>query len=566
MADEKHHVGALLIDRNAGGEESLDRLQNAHGELPETATRQTPHGSVVHFFEAPLVPVEARWDVARGVEWIGPADASRYAETLGLNGDGLAPLPRWIADVVRRYDAHTETSVLADSARFLQRHGPRIRYVPAWKTWLVYSGGRWEIDETNRVMDLAQDVPREIAKAIATTADRENRVRLEKHLLSVESPRALAEIVRGAEFQPGVAVAPSLLDANPWVLNCPNGTLDLRTFELKPHAPGNLLTRMTNAPCDLAAAAPMWDRFLTVCIPDPEVRSYTQRAVGYSLTGTQKERVFFAMHGRGRNGKSVFFGALRHAFGSYSHHAAMETFLRIDRAGPREDIADLHGPRFVTAIETTEGRSLNERLLKEITGGEPLNTERKYQRRFTFQPQCKIWFGLNELPTTSGALSMRDRLRAVEWPTRFWKDEDDESEHGDAELKADDSILEKLESEATGILAWAIRGAQEWQRQGLGLPTKVREATTDYFETATLDSLAGFIAAQCTIAPKAEYACKEFFDDYTVWCAKNGEKPYSIQRVKNVMTGRGYKHAATKAGKFWIGLRNVSQGVLGDGA
>src|SRR5947208_2185493 len=74
------------------------------------------------------------------------------------------------------------------------------------------------------------------------------------------------------------------LDQNPWLLNCANGTVDLKTGELRGHDPKDLITKLAPVPYDPDARSPLWDSVIRRALPDEQVRTYFQKLAGYTLT------------------------------------------------------------------------------------------------------------------------------------------------------------------------------------------------------------------------------------------------------------------------------------------
>jgi putative DNA primase/helicase len=114
-----------------------------------------------------------------------------------------------------------------------------------------------------------------------------------------------------AQSMPGIPVQPIQLDSDPWLLNCPNGTLDLRVGVLRPHERNDLLTRCLPVEYDPQAQCPGWLKFLNVIMAgNGNLIGFLQRAIGYSLTGAIREHVLFILYGIGRNGKSTLLNTL----------------------------------------------------------------------------------------------------------------------------------------------------------------------------------------------------------------------------------------------------------------
>src|SRR5205823_34233 len=188
-------------------------------------------------------------------------------------------------------------------------------------------------------------------------------------------------------------------DADAWLLNVANGTLDLRTGTLRPHDAADCLMALAPTPYEPSAACPQWERFITTSMQDDrELATFLQRAAGYSLTGDTREQVLFFCHGPGQNGKTVFLETLAAVLGpDYAAAAAFTTFLaqRRDGAAPSPDVARLRGTRFVTASEAASTRPFDEPLLKELTGGDTVLARFLNENPFEFRPAFKLWLRAN---------------------------------------------------------------------------------------------------------------------------------------------------------------------------
>ena len=146
----------------------------------------------------------------------------------------------------------------------------------------------------------------------------------------------MRESVTLAASEQGVAVTPDQLDADPWLLNVKNGTIDLRTGELKPNRRADLITRLAPVTYELDATCPVFEAFLQRVLPDAEVRAFVQRATGYSLTADVSERILLILIGFGRNGKSTYLEALRAALGDYALRMPAESlFAKRDGGHPK---------------------------------------------------------------------------------------------------------------------------------------------------------------------------------------------------------------------------------------
>jgi putative DNA primase/helicase len=202
-----------------------------------------------------------------------------------------------------------------------------LRYVHPWRKWLVYREGRWAADDTGELERAAKETVLSIYQEALTAASDTERQALAKWAARCESHGALQAMIHLAASEPGMAIVPSQLDADPWLLNVLNGTVDLRTAELKPHAAADLITKVAPVTFDPRQEAPTWAAFLNSILPDLELQAFLQRAVGYTLTGDTGEQVLFFLHGKGCNGKTTFLETLRGLLGDYGLQADISTFV-----------------------------------------------------------------------------------------------------------------------------------------------------------------------------------------------------------------------------------------------
>ena len=264
-----------------------------------------------------------------------------------------------IASSVCRYDPASPLLVLnltdlGNAERLAAFAGRDLRYVYLSDTWLRWTGRRWRKDETGEAQRRAQDTVRELARLAQGIEDDKRRSAVAAFALGSESARRLDAMVRLARCR--LPVTPEQLDRDPWLLNCGNGTLDLRTAELRPHRRDDLLTKLAPVDFDPGAVCPLWEAFLDrVMEGNAGLVDFLQRAVGYSLTGSVAEQVLFLLHGVGANGKSTFIETVRALLGDYSTQADFTTFLSQRGEGVRNDVARLVGARFVSAVEAEGG-------------------------------------------------------------------------------------------------------------------------------------------------------------------------------------------------------------------
>jgi len=430
---------------------------------------------------------------------------------------------------------------LGNAERFVAQHGEDVRYCFPWRKWVVRTGARWERDEAGRVHRLAKGRVRGIYREASDADDEARRKALAKHAAASESETRIRAMIELAKSE--VPVSPDDLDADPWLLNVLNGTIDLRTGKLREHRREDLITKIAPVEYDPHAKAPVWEAFLERVLPREGLRGFVQLATGYSATGDTSEQCMFIHHGPGANGKSTFQETIAAALGDYAMRTPTETLLVKRSGGVPNDVARLKGARFVTASETEEGRRLAESLVKDLTGQDTISARFMWAEWFDFKPTHALHLSTNHKPEIRGTdPAIWRRIRVVPWTVTI------------SPAEQDRKLAEKLRDELPGVLAWIVRGCLRWQREGLQAPEEVRQATRGY--RAEMDVLAAFLADCCVRNEDEEAFAGELWGAWKRWCEETGEQAGSQKRFGGRLAERGFlNHRDSKTGrKVWSGL------------
>ena len=434
-----------------------------------------------------------------------------------------------------------------NAARFVRDHGDVVRFDWTAGRWLVWDGKRWAPDDDGQTERLATLTVRRMYAEAATIEDKDTRKAAIRWPLSCEGDYRLRAMLRRAQSHERVVTRQDRLDRSGWLLNCSNGTLDLRTGELRAHDPADMLTKLVPVAYNPDAQAPRWERFeREISSDDAELIRFKQRAFGSALTGDCREQVIFINWGTGANGKSTELGAIREVLGpDYALRTPTKTLLVNRSEGIPNDVARLRGARFVAAFEPEGGRRLAESLIKEFTGGDPIAARFLHHEYFEFIPEFKLFLCTNHKPVIRGSdHAIWRRIRLIPYTLTL------------AEEDQDKTLPEKLRAEAEGILAWLVRGCLAWQAEGLGKPEAVREATASYRDE--MDVLGGFLTDSCIMGPELTATASLLHTAYLTWCETNGEKPISKTALGLALQERGLTATRIRQGasvhRAWRGI------------
>lgn len=444
-------------------------------------------------------------------------------------------------------------SDIGNARRLASRHGADLRYCSQLGGWFVWDGTRWEADGTFEVERRAKEtVVATFRRALSIDDDDKQKDKFVAFAMRSQNEARIRAMINLARSEVPIAVRAAALDADPWLLNVRNGTLDLRTGVLRSHRRTDLLTKLAPVVYDAHSHSDVWEHFLDQLTGgDRELRDYLQRAVGYSLTGATSEEVMFLLLGPGGSGKSTFVEAIKATLGDYVMTADFETFLKRSASGsPRNDIARLNGARFVVACEVDEGKALAEGVVKTLTGSDTVTARYLYKEAFEFKPRFKLWLVANHAPEVSAFDSgMWRRIRQIPCRNAI------AAEKQDPKVKA---MLQDSSKAGPAILKWAVDGCLAWRREGrLCVPKSVVEATNDY--RADMDPLKDFIEEHCVLAPDKSWASEGITQAYQLWAEGVGARRLSPKQLGQALRSHGCSSSKitkgpTKGCACWLGI------------
>lgn len=453
---------------------------------------------------------------------------------------------------------------LGNAERFARRMINRLRYA-ATLGWLWWDGHRWSREGADEVaLRLAFDVARAIQNEAQVVRDRGLDVEVEPGSAkrpavmlsdkierwgraSESASRLHATLKLASAF---LATAVSAFDADPLAINVLNGTLridpdrpDGDMVTLHPHNPADLITLLAPVIYDPQATAPNFDRFLGEVLPDPNVRRFLAAWSGYSLTGLTDEQVLVFLFGSGRNGKSTLVDLVGDVVGDYGAVIPPETFAGDGRvrgaAQASPDLASLPGKRFVRTSEPGMGAKLDESLLKQVTGGEPITARHLNRDFFSFKPVFKLTMSGNHRPVVRGAdEGIWRRIKLVPFTVTV--------------PTPDPNLGRRLRGELSGVLNWILDGLRDYLDHGMPWPDQVIQATREYREDS--DPLGRFLEDATVNDTGTRTSATRLHKVYVAWCRSTGEPSWSIKGLGGAMKDRGFTSLRSN-GMHWLDLR-----------
>jgi putative DNA primase/helicase len=462
-------------------------------------------------------------------DWL---EAGHTAEELQKLVVSYGRLPEELTQTVEDGIRPPAFSDEALALQFAERHADDLRYVAAWGRWLSWTGTHWRFDDTLQAFDHARIICREAAAACNET----------KVASAIASAKTVAAVERLARADRRLA-AIDQWDSDPWLLNTPQGVVDLRTGERADHKSSYYMTHITAAAP--GGRCPLFLAFLaTITDNDKALQAYLQRVLGYALTGRTSEHSLFFGYGTGANGKGVLVNTVAKIMGTYHKTAPIETFTASNTDRHPTDLAGLRGARLVTATETEEGRRWAESRIKTLTGGDAISARFMRQDFFEYTPAFKLFITGNHKPgLRSVDEAIRRRLHLIPFAVTIPPE------------KRDQQLGEKLKKEYPGILAWMIEGCLRWQAMGLQPPKAVVDATAAYL--AAEDAITAWIDEKCERDPSAWESSSNLFASWKFWAETNGEPPGSVKRLSQHLEARGFVPARRNTARGFLGIKAI---------
>ncbi len=325
-------------------------------------------------------------------------------------------------------------------------------------------------------------------------------------------------------------------DANPDILVCKNGTLEIPNRSIRGHEKTDYCTSRVEFDYDARATAPTWERFFQQRIP--EAAFFLQEFAGYALTTDTQFELAVWLFGPPGCGKSTFIEGMLSMLGE---RAGLVGLADIERS--RFGLDNVAGKTLLYATEQPAMFMQASNVVNALISGEMVKIDRKFREPLTLVPRAKLLWAMNELPRIPEAGSgLFRRVKVVEFPAL-------------EEKKRDPKVKAMIKNEGAGILNWALDGLDALrQDHSFSIPSCVREAT-DQFQKAN-DVPAAFIEDQMVRDLAGSISASQLYDAYRNWCIANGHKPQSSTSLAMDWKRLGFSKRHTMMGWYYEGLKS----------
>ena len=444
-----------------------------------------------------------------------------------------------------------------NAVRFADRYSNILRWHNAMG-WLCWDGKVWRKNAKSQaqllVMRFCDDLLAEAMMEAQLAADPIGEKQAKEKLRWAKQSRgrrhidnvlSLAQSLMEEEDQ-------AIFDADPWLLNTPEGVIDLRTGEMKPHDSAYMCTMMTAVAPDPQMKKPLFDKFLyQLTGGDDEYADYLQLVAGMTAVGKVYEEGLVISHGPGSNGKSTFFGAWQQALGSYATTISAELLMAHQPGREVIGMAEVRGKRLVISSETEEGAKLGVSVMKRLTSRDPISARALYQNPITFIPTHTLVLHTNFLPSLKSLDGGTRRRIAVAPFTMALKPDEVIKDFGDRLMR----------EEGPAILRWIVEGAVRFYKADMTItaPATVVKATEDYLSNE--DWFQAFIEDCCELGEDRNVMQTRLYEKYVKRARDNNEYVRSNKVFSAELEKRGYKRKRMNAGMRVEGVGLVDTGL-----
>lgn len=464
------------------------------------------------------------------------------------------------------YDKYPYTDT-GNALRFYDYFGELFKWNVTDKVFMFWTGKCWikDIGEiiirkyANEFINILKSEKKQLMQELKNIDENANEKELkeiieasQKNINRVSNSSGKDAMIKELKALNDIAIESSKFDMDKYLLNTDSGIVNLKTCEIIPFDSNLLQSKSTNIKVSYDDPQ-LWIKFLKDIFfrgedkekETQEIIECIQKCIGYTLCGSTREQIMFLLYGNGSNGKSTFTEVIGKIMGDYGDSISSDILIqqRTPNNSAIYSLAKLQGKRYLETGETEEGAKLAESLVKRITGGDLITAQFKFGNEFSYKPNFKLWMSTNNKPIIRGTdLGIWRRI----FPFPFLRSFTEKEKNKD--------LPEQLEQELPMILGWAIKGFQQYQKDGgIDMPECLKPEYKAY--KIKMDIITQFIEKNCTIIPNYHTKIQTLFKNYKDWAKDEADYVMKASKFEEEMVKKGFDIVTINEDKYYKNIK-----------
>ena len=419
-----------------------------------------------------------------------------------------------------------------------------------WHLWEP-EAGLWMLDaEAIRMFAETMDMVRSMEPEAEFIEDEKMKLGFLKFISKSASRGEMKQAIDNLKSLRGVNTPTTQFDSDGKLLNCLNTVIVLGPDGVDTRAArrDDFLTRTTGVRYQPDSRSPAWEKFLEKFLPKEENRLWAQKLAGYSLYGSNLNRILVLCKGKTSTGKTTFAEAIRGALGMYGGPLPGSVLRDHQDERPRPDLLAVMDRRLVLADEMSQAWELHADMIKRLTGAGVTSARNLHVGLYVEKvPLFTPWIATNNTPMIKGADdATRRRILGIPFLHKISRAEED------ARYKEALNAPEAREA----ILAWAVEGWKLYLEDPTlsEIPPDAAALMMDVADE--INELAEFIDECCERGDEAGFQVpfSIIHGAYKDWCENNRVAP------KDVMSSRKFAISLSNMGCEIVQMRMEENG------
>ena len=362
------------------------------------------------------------------------------------------------------------------------------------------------------------------------------------------------------------------MDSNPYLMCFTNGVIDFKTKTFRGGYPQDYITKTTGIPYipfneqESSEISEEIITFMEQLFPQQDLCRYMWDHLAATLIGTKKEHVFNIYRGSGSNGKSILTELMSQALGEYKGTVpiTLVTEKRNAIGGTSSEVIQLKGVRYAVMQEPSKDAIINEGIMKELTGGDPIQARALFCASEIFIPQFSLVVCTNALfEIKSNDDGTWRRMKLVDFMSKFVSEGEQHTDDTKYVFVKDKSLKEKLPKWAIVFISMLVKRAFETDGEVVDCE-EVKAASNKYRQSQ--DCFAGFISDKIEQLPGAHVGKRELNLVFKEWFQMNygNRKAPKLMELEESMDKKFEKKLNKNGSKEWVNIRIRNDDDLDD--